>query len=146
MSKRAAIMTALKTRLGLILKTNGYKTDAGEQVVEWFAGPILTLEESCLLIADTRLTRPPNQIIGQRQNLLTIEVTGVLRGSASSLDEARNLEEDLISCIGGFETAGGLVDRLQVLSSTLSVEQQGQIAGGVMLTCEAEYYTADNIA
>jgi len=34
MSKRAAIMTALKTRLGLILKTNGYKTDAGEQVVE----------------------------------------------------------------------------------------------------------------
>ncbi len=141
MSKRAAIMTALKTRLGLILKTNGYKTDAGEQVVEWFAAPILTLEESCLLVADTRLTRPPSEIIGMRLNNLTIEVTGVLRGSSASLDEARNLEEDLLLCLGGFETVGGLVEHFEVRDSTLSLEQQGQIAGGVMLTCSAEFYT-----
>jgi hypothetical protein len=142
MSRRQQIADGLKDRLATILVTNGYSSDAGASVFLWRRHDVDPDETPCLLVQDSKLLRDSDKIIGQTRNLLFFEVVGVLSGMDATV--ARDLEEDVIQCLGGWESCGGFADRILVLASEVIMEQHGQLVGSVHLTLQAEYYTALN--
>jgi len=86
--------------------------------------------------------RVGQQIMGQVRNILTYEVVGLI--SDASPEMASSLEADIILCLGGWTTGGGLVDLVQVSQSEFVMEQTNRLVAAVKITVVAEYYTTES--
>ncbi len=142
MSKRQDIITALEARLQTITIANGYNTDAGGRVFVWRTAQVEPAEAPCLLVEDTKLKRKYDTVMGQVHNRLHCAVLAVMVGQDD--EAARVLEADIIKCLGTWQTAGGLADRLLVVESDIAMEPHGKIIGAALSAVEVEYYTSES--
>lgn len=142
-SKRQQIIDALKTRLQTVTVANGYATGAGASVFVWRKTAVTAAEAPCLLVQDGGLVREYAAIIGLVKNTLTCDILAVVVDNKSATPAlARSLEGDLIKCLAGWETAGGLASSVLVTRSTPTMEQHEQLVGMVLVTVEIIYTTA----
>lgn len=144
MSIRKQFVPALMARLAEILVSNGYLTNIGQNVNEWDESAVLGATEPCLMVEDGQNKRTAGKIMGQTRNLLHCNVLGILRGENHTAASARDMEEDIVACLGDWPTADGLVDLVEVIDSTIDLDKHGQLVGGVHVIITAEYYTGRN--
>jgi hypothetical protein len=137
-SLRQQIVDGLAVRLATITRGNGYQTDAGANVFAWRKYAIAPGECPCLLVQDTDLTTDYSRIIGLSEKQLTCEIVAVAAGD-TSVTQARAIEADLFRCLAGWETAGGLADRLLIDKSSLVMEQHDKVAAAVQMTVAITY-------
>jgi hypothetical protein len=143
-SIRQQIMDALATRLATITTANGYQTSAGSKVFVWRKHPVTPAEVPCLLVQDTDLARDYNRLVGQAENRLTVEIVAAAKGSTTAA-EARAIEADIVKCLAGWETAGGLADWLLVEKTALVMEQHEEMVGAAQITVAIAYTTERNL-
>ncbi len=145
MTLRHQITEALKTRLQTITVAGGYATGAGASVFVWRKTPITAPETPCLLVNDSELARDyaAPGYIGQVKNTLTCSLLAVAVDSKAATPAlARLMEGDIVKCLAGWETAGGLAVSVLVTRSAPTMEQHDQLVGMVALTVEIIYSSA----
>lgn len=141
MSKDATIMAALKTRLETIRTTNGYASNIGGNVLIWPLSPISPASLPAIMVSDTDIDHDNGQVMGMSRNTMTVDIVVVLTGSAS-LSDARVARADLKKCLHGYETAGGLCNRLTLTKSKMEMKQFEEMIAGVTAQLLIEYDTA----
>lgn len=142
-STRQQIIEAVATKLQEITVSNGYLTEVGARVYVWRRHPVEKDEAPCLLVFDANLRRDYGGVIGLVENLLTISITAVV-ASNTPADDAREIESDLILCLGNFPDVGGLANWLRVESSELTMAQHEKLTGAVSVSVMISYTSERN--
>lgn len=145
-STRKQIMDALVARLAVIRRANDYQTDAGRLVFPWRdvgLQPITIDEAPCLLVQDTSLAIVEDGI-GWSTKRLTVMIAGMALPTAT-VDEARAMESDIITCLAAWRTAGGLASWISAEESNL-VMQRGEESMAACLVRASVTYRADGYA
>lgn len=140
MSRDAEIMDVLKTRLQTILISGGYQTNIGQKVYIWRTSPLGSADVPALLISDQEIEHDTATVMGMSRNSMTVEAVIVLSG-ASSLSDARKARADLKKCISGFDTAGGLANRMLIAKSAIEMKQFEDLVAGATAQIIIEYDT-----
>ena len=107
MSIRQQVMDQLKTTVQGIRVANGYSTDAGAQVHEWFV-----LEAPPQILPAIAVNDVAEQCREEGVTLeirLTVAIIAMARGPAAT-SIARSVANDITRAIGRNRTLGGLVD------------------------------------
>lgn len=140
MSKDAEIMDALKARLQTILIANGYQTNTGQKVFIWRSTSLGDNEVPAIMAEDTEIEHDNGAVMGMTRNTMSVGLVSVLSGS-SSLSDARKTRADIKKCLHGYETMGGLVNRLTILKTSIEMKQFENMIAGASATVSIEYDT-----
>lgn len=137
-SKRQQIVTAIDARLKTILISNGYETNVGNNVYEWWSMPLIESELPGLIYRDTQEIEALS--IGYHIHTLTIEIDAFVVGSNSPSD-LRKLIADVIISIGVDETWGELAEDTRPVEETIQIEQEERKIAAVKIKIEIDYRT-----
>ena len=137
-SKRQQIVTAIDTRLKLITITNGYETNAGNNVYEWRSSAMIESELPGLIYRDTQETEALS--IGYQVHTLTIEIEGYVVGNAAPAN-LRKLIADVIKAIGVDSLWSALAEDTRSVEETIQVEQEERRIAGTRIKIEVDYRT-----
>lgn len=96
---RQQIMDVVETRMATILTSNGYKTNAGQNVYVWCEEGIPNSKRPAIEIRDVGVEKIEDTI-GEVENHLTVQITVITTESATAMDQLRLLCSDVVKAIG----------------------------------------------
>ncbi len=123
--KRIQIVKLLKDRLKEIRKSNYYRTDIGNNVLEWVVTQLGSYELPAIIIRDLSAENISTASVGPydktrwRLNL----VISVTTYGDSCVKECREAMQDVYQCIGKDDTINGNALMIQVVRDSIVVEQ-----------------------
>lgn len=147
-SIRQNIITFLTASLAQIRTRNGYSTDAGATVLVWRSLNDTAEKVPCLLLKDTELTREYvtdafGSDLGMVRNRLSVGIVAMASG-ATTAEQARAMELDLIQCLHADASMGGLAESVQITRSDLHLERFDTVVGGLSLSVAITYQSERN--
>ena len=140
MSKDADIMDALKAHLQTILVSGGYQTNIGQKVHVWRTTQLGPEDVPAIMADDTDIEHNDGAVMGMTRNTMTVDMVIVLTGG-SSLSDARKARADLKKCLHGYETMGGLCNRLAISKTAIEMKQFENLIAGAKARLTIEYDT-----
>ena len=130
MSRYDDIITALRTRFALVLKANGYRTDAGLKVwlnLEYQTAPPA---KPCVIIYPGDVSDsldgnvPPS--LGEENHALPIKLEGFIDDTETGA-QGQSLRQDILQAFNTDRSLGNLVELVDPgLSSSATVEEGGE--------------------
>lgn len=144
MSRRQDIITALDTRLKGILKTEGYQTDMGKNVREWYAFPVNEAPDTdSLLYEDPSCARVEpyeydDNVQSYHYKRLTVHIYIVTSGSTAPA-ALRVRIADVLKAIGTDVTWGGLALDTELEGDDSEVVHEKKKIGGTRITISIDY-------
>ena len=140
MSTRQDILTKLDTALSKIRKSQGYNTNAGLNSAEW-ESKIKKETEPALVWRDlSSMVEHEDVPFSKQRHFLTVEVELVCTGSTSP-ETAREILEDIVSCLYTNRKWGGLARWTSVDEHALNVNHDEKKITGGQVVCVIEYDT-----
>ena len=135
---RGQIISFFINELKKIKKSNGFNTNAGENVFEWRDSPLQKTELPGLIIRDA-LVRREIGTIGSFRWVLRIDVACFGRNA----EEIRNVIADVIKVIGICEEQhfGGIVTYTDISSADTMIERHDIEIGSAIISCDVIYET-----
>jgi len=137
-SKRQQLVTAIKSRLGLILVANNYETNAGLHVFEWRDHAVAETERPCLIVRDTLAEAELTH--GLDWHELQIEIDALVDGSAAPTT-VRKLVADTLKAWAVDKTFGGLAENSWFRGDDLEVEHESKRLMGAQLRFQVDFKT-----
>lgn len=137
MGKQQQVIDALKALLATITRENGYSTDLGENVCEWY----LDGEEGDAPFTDVR----DNDDVTVEDDggftwILPLDILSVFAGSVSR-QEARRAIGDIYKAIGTGPTLSNLVSRIDPVKHRVLSEKGEGLVSGVLVTIQVTFAT-----
>jgi len=131
-SIRQQIITAIDTRLKTILTSNGYETNAGQNVFAWRDSALALEELEAILYKDRTEARTPG--VGIYEITLPLEIQII----ATSPAQVRKILADLEVAVMSDETWGGLALNTEFETDEMEIEQKEYtfVASGIILPIE----------
>lgn len=139
MTKRGEIVEAVKNQLKNIMIANGYNTDIGQNIQEWRVSPVEALVLPAVILEDhEEIFNDEEAIIGDKYRELTISIK-ILAEIQNSIEDLRLMAADVFKALGEDETLGDKVNRLDVKSVQIDVEQGKERLAMANINVIAEY-------
>ena len=143
MSRRQDIITALLNRLKTITTSNGYNTNAGNNVKEW-----QTFEAAPAELGDMIIVKDVscNNTEGEEDDnagtywtkKLSVQVICLTEGKTSS-SKLRDMIEDVIIALGVDDTFAGICEPVEYEGDQTDVDRQGKTYGGTLINLGITY-------
>lgn len=142
MSKRQAIINELDTRLKQIKITNGYLTNAGDNVFAWRDSDLEILALPCIVYFDRLAGKRDDGAIGSFRWSLAIDIFcyGAVGKDTPAL--TRQLIADVLRAVGAADAGrwGGQAVATELADGTeMNVERRGKTAGEALVSINVIY-------
>ena len=136
---RQQLITAIDVKLKTILVAGGYRTNLGQNVIEWDLTPLDPSQDVFrLTYRDEEETRA-DLSVGEQDMALPLTIL-VLAVGGTSLSEMRKMIADVVSAMYADPTWGGLAsDTVQDGTTKLDKGQAADQASGAELKFRIEY-------
>ena len=136
---RQQIISAIDTQLKTILVAGGYRTNLGQNVVEWDLTPMDPSQDVFrLTYRDEEETRA-DLSVGEQDMALPLTILALASGN-TSLAEMRKMVADVVSAMYADPTWGGIAsDTVQDGVTKLDKAQAADQASGAELKFRVEY-------
>lgn len=135
-SKRASILSAVKTRLQGILTTGGYATNLGQKVTDWKITSWGPDDVPGVTFRDISNKREEPGIIGKFRWNLLVEIEIIAQAPASTV---RSYVADVLKAIGADPKWSGLAVRTDQPDVEMSFDQFEKIIGGARISLPIIY-------
>ena len=144
-SIKKRIIAALDTVLKTILISNGYSTNAGQNVYDWITQnlPISSLPAYAYKnTGDTggRIVTIAGPVNSIREYILNLDVNCIAQGSTTR-SQIRDMMADLMRAIGTDQTFGGLALYTEFSGDETAIEQQEETVGSTTVKIAITYRT-----
>lgn len=140
MTKLQRIRSAIGSRLKLIRKVNGYRTDIGANVFTWRVAPIQFIELPCIIFFEDSNTQESGTISTWRWRL-NIKLHILLAEGGVSHDEAVQMIQDVFDAIKIDTTWGELAVETEQPSFSMFPEHDEKIIMKVEMSFDVIYDT-----
>lgn len=124
---RQRIMDVVETRMGTILTSNGYKTNAGQNVYVWREEGIAPAKRPAIEIRDVDVEKF-NDTIGEVENHLTVQISISTAESASAMDQLRDIASDVVKAVGTDVNWSALAQDTELIAEPTDIEKLTQKA------------------
>ena len=135
------IIDAVSNSLAVILESNGYSCNFGENVVQW--GETKRTENDLDIIdvrEDGDISVDSESIDGMFLCVLPLCIEAITEGKG--VDKVlRIIIKDIYKALGVDKSFGGIVDKLVAKSHTIEIEQHGKRVGAARVNVEIHYMT-----
>lgn len=147
-SIRQTVIDALKTRLATITTGNGYETNIGSNVKEWYTGDANDTYMPMINITDGNvdLRMDGDDLggirMGKERHEIDCRLEIRLSNGTSTSTTLRKAIADVYKALGVDRTLGGLCKDLRPRTDTMSIDQQDKVIGTANVTISLFYETA----
>jgi len=134
------IIDKLDTRLRTITKTNGYKTDAGENVFEWEDRDMADNELEAIVYRDRTKDITPATVHNYEKKMY-VEFELKAKAGTDTAKRLREMIEDLYNAIGTDDRWDELAIDSQPMGEEMDIQRSDKITGSATVKIYIEYET-----
>ena len=132
---RQSIVDSIVKQMQKISSANGFYSEAGKNVYEWYSKPLGEGEYPAIIIRDVSDSALDG---GTLQHTLKIEIDIAIKGK-DTVWNMREVTSDVLKAFGKFEDETNYQSTFN--SSEFLTEQKDTLYGGVRLEFDVVYYT-----
>jgi hypothetical protein len=138
--RRTEIIEAVMQRMQLITNSNGYNSNAGENVYDWIGRPLLKQELPSIIVFDPTV-KVTNDTSSVSKNEIEIKVVVTVSEGTSTVRAIRELTEYVIEVFGKDDEKLKPLGYREIQNVTTKIEEEGGLVAESLIEFTVKYNT-----